>query len=472
MIFRLVLAELRHRPGRALFLLAGYALGVAVMVVLLAVGEAMLEQARDRALVGGGDVVLVPAGISVEMLRTGGVESLFLGIDQARFLQREVLEGPRGRQEYGIHAASPILDAKRFELLVGGRTLPIIASGEIPSRAAAAGAAPALLAGRWEDSDADRRWADPTQAELLRRIDRFHIPAGEAARDSTWAEWHYFNVVLDANRWVYLTFMVGGRMSVPGEWGGRLLLTIRGADGTHRSLVRDLPGAVVRFDTASPDLRFGDDSYVRLEGAVYHVVARLPGASVELRVHPAPRRYFPPADLGGRTLTSGYVVPALYARAEGTLCLPACEPVSGAQAYHDHNWGTWRDVSWEWGAASDERFSLLYGVVRGEDTPDQGLFAYLVDGSGPVGIFRPRAIRTTEEQTVRVSGRDLRVPRRLAFDDPRRGLDVTIDIDAAHVTDLQRERARYFVQMRGVARVVERGREVGRLPGFFETYVD
>jgi energy-coupling factor transporter ATP-binding protein EcfA2 len=57
-----VLAELRNRPGRALFLLGGYALGVAVMVVLLAVGEAMLEQARDRALVGGGDVVVVPAG--------------------------------------------------------------------------------------------------------------------------------------------------------------------------------------------------------------------------------------------------------------------------------------------------------------------------------------------------------------------------------------------------------------------------
>ena len=73
MILRLAIAELRNRPGRALFLLGGYALGVAVMVVLLAVGEAMLEQARDRALVGGGDVVLVPAGVSTEMLKAGGV---------------------------------------------------------------------------------------------------------------------------------------------------------------------------------------------------------------------------------------------------------------------------------------------------------------------------------------------------------------------------------------------------------------
>ncbi|HEU4455953.1 MAG TPA: hypothetical protein VFR81_23000, partial [Longimicrobium sp.] len=63
MILQLVAAELRNRPGRAAFLLAGYALGVAVMVVLLAVGEAMLRQAQDKELVGGGDVVLVPSGV-------------------------------------------------------------------------------------------------------------------------------------------------------------------------------------------------------------------------------------------------------------------------------------------------------------------------------------------------------------------------------------------------------------------------
>jgi hypothetical protein len=471
-LLRLVIAELRHRPGRALFLLAGYALGVAVMVVLLAVGEAMLEQARDRALVGGGDMVVVPAGISLEMLRTGGVESLFLGIDQARFLQREVLEGPRGRDGYGLRAASPLLDGKRLELLDGERSFAIIATGEIPSRAAAAGAAPPLLAGRWEDSDADRAWAEPTHDQLLRQIDRFHLPTGAAAQDSTWAEWHYFNTVLGPDRWVYLTFMVAGRMAVPGEWGGRLLLTIREADGTHRSLTRDFPHDQVVFDTASPDLRFGADSWVRLEDAAYHVVARLPGASIDMRVDPVRHRFFPPADLGGTELISGYVVPALYARTSGTLCLPSCERVENVQGYHDHNWGVWRDVSWEWGAASDERLSLLYGVVRGPDAPEQGLFGYLVDDAGPVGIYRPRPIRYTRMQPARVGTATIQVPGQMTFEDPRRGLRVVIDVDAAHVTDLARERFRYFVQMRGVATVTEGGRERGRLPGFFETYVD
>jgi hypothetical protein len=472
MLLRLVVAELRHRPGRALFLLAGYALGVAVMVVLLAVGEAMLEQARDQALVGGGDMVVVPAGISLEMLRTGGVESLFLGIDQARFLQREVLEGPRGRDEFGIRAASPVVDARRLELLVGERSFAVIAAAEIPSRAAAAGAALPLLAGRWEDSEADRLWARPDHAELLRQIDRFHLPTGEAARDSTWAEWHYFNTVLGPERWVYLTFMVGGRMAVPGEWGGRILLTIREADGTHRSLTRDFAHDQVAFDTLSPDLRFGDDSFVRLEGSSYHVVARLPGASIDIRVDPLRHRYFPPADLGGTELISGYVVPALYAGTRGTFCLPGCERVSGAQGYHDHNWGVWRDVSWEWGAASDERLSLLYGVVRGPDAPEQALFGYLVDDRGPVGIYRPRPIRYTRMQPAAVNGTTIQVPREMTFEDPRRGLRVVIDVQAAHVTDMERAAFRYFVQMRGVATVTEGGRELGRLPGFFETYVD
>jgi hypothetical protein len=468
-IVRLALAELRNRPARALFLLGGYALGVAVMVVLLAVGEAMLEQARDQDLVGGGDVVVVPAGISAEMLKAGGVSSLFLGIDHARFLQRNLLESPRGRAEHGILSASPILDGKQVELYAGDRRISAIASGEIPSRARAAGAVPPLLSGRWEDSDADRRWMAPAQPGLLREIDRFHIPP---VRDSTWAEWHYFNVVLDEGRWVYATLMVAGEVGVPGRWGGRILLTVRERDGTHRSLTRDLPGEQVRFDTASPDLRFGERAFVRLEGGGYRVAADAGGVRVDLRVLPAPRRYFPPTDLGSDSLISGYVTPALYARADGTVCLPRCEAVRGAQAYHDHNWGVWRDVSWEWGSASDADLSLLYGVVRGAGTGTEGLFAYLVDGRGVRGVYRPGAIRFTEMQSVAVEGRSIRVPRRFAFEDARQGMRVSVDVEAVHVTDMNRPTRRWFVQMRGVATVQERGRTIGTLRGFFETYVD
>jgi hypothetical protein len=49
---------------------------------------------------------------------------------------------------------------------------------------------------------------------------------------------------------------------------------------------------------------------------------------------------------------------------------------------------------------------------------------------------------------------------------------VSVDVTAVHVTDRERPRRRWFVQMRGTATVREQGRVVARLPGFFETYVD
>jgi hypothetical protein len=474
-ILRLVLAELRHRPGRALFLLAGYSLGVAVMVVLLAVGEAMLEQARDRALVGGGDVVLVPAGISPEMLKAGGATSLFLGIDHARFVQRRVMESRRGREDHGIRAASPVIDGRLLELTAGGRRYSATATGELPSRAALAGASPELLSGAWRDSPADRRWVDPTAEELYDELDHFHRPAGAAAGDSTWAEWHYFNVVLSPDRWIYLTLSVGGRVGEPGRWGGGVLLTERRPDGAHRAATREYRDAEVRFDAASADLVLGTSAEVRQEGGVYHVRAALGGDSVDLAVRPAPGRYFPPTDLGGGTLTSGYVAPALSAEADGVVCLgrpSRCNRVRRARAYHDHNWGVWRGVSWEWGSASGPSLSLLYGVVRGDSAVERGLFAYLVDGRGVVGVYRPGPLEVVAARDTLFHGAHLRVPRRLAFRDRRAGLRVAIDVSAVHITDTGRLRRRYFLQMRGVAEVEAPGVDRERMEGFFETYVD
>jgi hypothetical protein len=251
-----------------------------------------------------------------------------------------------------------------------------------------------------------------------------------------------------------------------------VLITVREPGGTHRSLERDVTGDQVRFDTASPDLSFGGGAFVRFEGDAYRVRGDAGGVRVDLRVRPSPRRYFPPTDIGGSALVSGYVAPALYATAEGTVCLPRCEAVRGAQAYHDHNWGVWRDVSWEWGSASDAGLSLLYGVVRGDSTAAEGLFAYLVDGRGVRGVYRPGPIEFAEMRPQRAGAATVSVPRRFTFADRRRGLEVTVDVAAAHVTDMRRPRRRWFVQMRGVATIEEGGRVIGRAPGFFETYVD
>ena len=93
---------------------------------------------------------------------------------------------------------------------------------------------------------------------------------------------------------------------------------------------------------------------------------------------------------------------------------------------------------------------------------------YLVDERGVRGLYRPAAIQVQETQLVE----GVRVPRRLSFEDARRGFRVEIEVESAHVSDMRRPRRRWFVQMRGVATVQERGRPIGRLTGFFETYVD
>jgi hypothetical protein len=403
------------------------------------------------------------------MLKAGGVSSLFLGIDQARFLQRNVLESPRAREDYGIVAAEPASWTRGRWRWRPAAPLRGIATGEIPSRRGrpVRAAAARRRLGRTRKQTAAGR--SPERRSCCARSTDSTWPS---VRDSTWAEWHYFNVVLDSASWIYATLMVAGEVGVPGRWGGRVLLTVRDADGTHRSLTNDVPGEQVRFDTASPDVRLGGAGSVRLEGDVYHVAAAAGGARVDLRIHPTQRLYFPRTDLGGIELVSGYVVPALHATAEGTVCIPACEAVRGAAAYHDHNWGVWRGVSWDWGAASDGESALLYGAVRGEDTTGEGLFAYLVDRRGARGVYRPGPIRVLETRPQRFEGRTLDVPARFTFADPRRRLEVEVRVAAAHVTAVEREDRRYFVQMRGEATVIVDGRPAGTLPGFFETYLD
>jgi hypothetical protein len=77
-----------------------------------------------------------------------------------------------------------------------------------------------------------------------------------------------------------------------------------------------------------------------------------------------------------------------------------------------------------------------------------------------------------ETRTRRAGGRVLEVPARFSFGDARGGLEVTVDVTDAHLTDMERPQRTWFVQMRGEATVTVNGRPAGRLPGFFETYLD
>lgn len=214
-IARLAFAQLTHRPWRSALLFGGFGLGVGVMIVLLSIGEAMMAQARDERLVGGGAITVLPEGLDVEMLKTGGVGGMWFSIANARFVHRQLLTSPRlGRY---VMTAAPQISEKLAYLRAGeganAHVIPVRALGEIPSASVAAGAVPPLASGTWQDSEADVAWLRPTPAERLHQMDRLHVvPASVPVNArSSWAEWHYANVVSDDGRQrLFVTLMLVG----------------------------------------------------------------------------------------------------------------------------------------------------------------------------------------------------------------------------------------------------------------------
>ena len=206
---------------------------------------------------------------------------------------------------------------------------------------------------------------------------------------------------------------------------------------------------------------------------------------LSLVVTPAPGAYFPGASLSSGDFASGYTVPALRASATGEICAATqCEKFDGAQSYHDHNWGVWRGVTWDWGAARAGSYTILYGRVigperQGSQTP---LLVYLVDSLGFRAVFRPARVSYQDDRQITVNGRTVTVPSRATFADARGAdtLRVELDIEDAIATDTRRQLSGagdvdhpYFVQMKGVARVsgrIDGAPVAGRGTGFFETY--
>ncbi len=496
MILRLALRNLILRPWRSAFLLFGFSLGVGVMIVLLSIGAAMLTQASDEKLVGGGEITVLPEGIDIEVLKTGGVGGLFYSIPNARFVDLQLLSSPRLASS--IAAVAPQIDGKLlYARLADGREIPVRATGEIPSASRAAGGLPELAAGVWQDDRFDRRLRTPTAYELRHQIDRFHLPPDDAARRETWGEWHYFNVLTDdRRRWAFVTLAVGG--DIPnGEWGGQVLITTHGDARPDRRFVATAMPANVRFSTHDADLRVGRSSVTVLPDGRYHVVAEAPEergagiASVDLIVSPADRAYFPGVNLGGDDLVSGYVVPALRATATGTLCVDGqCEQLRGVQSYHDHNWGIWSRVDWEWGAVQAGDLGVLYGRVNPPDdvADPPPLLLYVTDSLGFVALFRPTAVTYVEGGTTMVDGRRVPVPSRAILADARGADTVRLELDVEHATATDTRRgllqrgdtlaARgldrpYFIQMKGTAHITGRvrGRRLDvRGSAFFETY--
>jgi hypothetical protein len=495
-IWQLAWRNVTFRPWRSALLLLSYGLGVSVMITLLAVGEAMLVQAREEKLVGGGDITVLPDGIDIEVLKTGGLGGMFFSVPNARFVYQQVLASPRNAEL--VSAVAPQLDNKLLYLTTAsGVELPVRATGELPDATVAVGAGPTLRAGSWRNDDADNRWANPTLAERRHDIDRFHLPPTSVAERASWGEWHYFNVLSeDAQRWAFISYIVGG--DIPnGEWGGQLLVTLHEVGKPARRFTATAQSAEVRFSTTDADLRIGTASVTVQSDGTYRVVGtareeqRGTPLTLDLRVAPSANAEFPGAALYSGDFASGYAVPALRASATGTICANSlCDRYENARAYHDHNWGVWRGVTWEWGSGRAGTLALLYGRVQPPDSLQSSapLFVYVTDSLGFVSLFRPSEVQYEDGRSVVVGGRSVRVPSRGLMEDIRNGdtLRVELLVDDAVATDtraglIDRGEAAaarllakpYFVQMQGRIRVTMRvrgQRYEAEGTGFFETY--
>jgi hypothetical protein len=481
MLTILAFRQLFVNKGRSLLLLLGYGLGVGVMIVLLSVGQAMVDQSKDVSLIGGGELTVLPQGIDIEAMRTGGLSGLFFSIDRARFLTRQLLGGERNAGL--VRTVSPVIENKLIYLRKpGGQPVAVRAGAEIPSRASAVGAGLRVIAGRWGDSPADSQWVAPTMEQLYHELDRFHRPL---SADSSWGEWHYFNLAAAPDEWWYITYLIGG--SIPtGRWGGRLLISRRTPSGAYERYTADVPGTDVVFDTAGADLSIGANT-VRQRGGLYTLKGQARGPSgtvrIDLTIRPDQNRYFPPVDLKEGEYLSGYVVPVLQGTASGQVCREAkCRQLDAVPAYHDHNWGVWRDVTWDWGAARGSRYNLLYGAVYApSDTvtaTSNGaprLLVALVDSLGVRQILRARAV---EYRGVHPDGAKagLAAPAEFEFTAAREQDTVTIrakilDFQATSVAGGATKR---FLQMRGDFRLTGKVGGVAVADsgtGFFETYV-
>jgi hypothetical protein len=454
-IIRLALRSLLLHPIRTAVLAGGFGLGIAVMANLLGVADVVLEQSESPALAGGGDVLITGATGRL----TSGRYLLWGGLGAPAFASR-------------VQAAAPTARGNLFLIQDGGAATQVRARGGIPSLERALGDPETSSVAAWQDTDADRGWASPDAGDVLRGLDRFHPVPDVPARAGSWAEWLYFNGQSGDTRF-YLTFLVGPLGSDGTRAAGvRLQLDRAGQVTTYGEAARLDPDTVL---ATAPELTIGRSS-VRIDGDRYVVsfdlagdaraeVSRAAGAAGAARATGAGRAVgdivltarrghsLPPLALrGAKGWVSGYVVPVLSGALDGTIRVgSAALSLAGGTGYHDHNWGFWQGVSWQWGQVQHDGLSVLYGrVFPPADAADASRvpgFLIVIGPDGPLGQASDVTITETMDPA-----RDR--PSRIVVEGRGPSVDLTLDIavDSAIQTSMAGgplASGLAFLQMRG-----------------------
>jgi hypothetical protein len=414
-ILTLALRSLFAHPVRSAVLAAGFGLGVAVMAILLGVGRVVLEQARAPELAGGGDVLVSGHG--------GAVTA-------ARVLLAGALATPPLDER--TRAASPWSRTTLYIVDDAG-ALPVRARGGIPSLEQAL-ADPEIEGQPWVDTPADKRWTSPSADDLFRSIDRFHPVPDVPARASSWAEWLYFNGRAADARF-YLTFLVG-----PQQSGGAATRRVAGV-----RLQLDRGGAIESFTASAlltddevaraPELTVGNNR-VRLAGSQYVVSLDLRDprgrrAAGTITIEGAPDRLMAPLEIFGASgWRTGYVVPVMSGPLGGSIDVDGTRvSLDGGIGYHDHNWGFWEGVSWQWGQVHAADISFVYGrVFPPADAADPERMPGFLGAIGPRGPLG-YATNVTIEETNDAAGR----PQHVVVRGRSAALDLTLTFSVNEV---------------------------------------
>ena len=434
----------------------------------------MLEQARSPALAGGGDLVI-----------TGD----FGKVQSARYVLSGVIETPplQGR----ARVVSPSLRSLVYLVPADGEVGdPVVVEvrGGIPSRERLLADAETASVAAWVDTAADRQWVSPNHTDVVRAMDRFHpIPDAPEWADG-WAEWLYFNGQAGEVHF-YLTFLVGPMRS-EGRRAAGVRLQVDDA-GRSRSYSESAEVDAAEVLSAAPDLTIGR-SRVRLREGRYVISLDLPptdvgsgrpaGAEVsrvkgEIVLEAGQGRSLPPLTiLGARGWTSGYTVPVMSGALSGRLAVDGVAlSLDGGFGYHDHNWGHWTGVSWQWGQVHGEDLSFVYGrVYPPADAADPRRvpgFLMVMDADGPIGYATRLSIE--EEDDPRTGE-----PRRLVVESRGDSVALRLEVDVENVAMTRMDREGVgagldFYQLR--ARFHVSGRVGGRTidftaPGSAETF--
>ena len=432
MIGRLALRSLTAHPVRTAVLAAGFGVGVAVMAILLGVAGIVLEQAQAPALAGGGDVVIrLSLPVPARLVLSGTLQS-----DTLR---------PRVRAAAASHTTD-------LFLLHGGRTTRVAARGGIPSLERTLEDPETAHEDAWRDTAADVAWTTASPDVVLRLVDRFHGIPDAPAWANSWAEWLYFNGRSNEANF-YLTFMVGPTTTSDTRTSSVRLQIERGGQMESFTGRADLTRAEL---SRAPNLAIAGSS-VTLDGMRYRIHldvqdTRGRKAIGDLSLEATAGRLVPPIEItGAKGWRTGYVVPVMSGTLEGAIDIDGVRvSLDGGRGYHDHNWGFWQGVSWQWGQAQQGNLSVIYGRVfpppEAADPETIPGFVGVLGPDGPLGYSTN--VRIVEENDERGQPKRITVRARGSALD----LDLRFDVSSAITTRMEQgplANGIDFLQMRG-----------------------